>query len=103
MTSRRQRSPLQDGPILQVPIRVCNGQLHRLMKSRLKSATTNAQNGSNAQTRTRSGISIPTCPPGTGYSMQYQQCIPVQQLGGTVPCSEDDQSFVGGRWVRNCR
>ncbi len=53
--------------------------------------------------RSRFGVPIPTCAPGKGYSIEHQQCISAQQLGGTIPCSQDDQSFVGGRWVPNCR
>ncbi len=52
--------------------------------------------------RSRFGVPIPTCPFGMGYSIEHQQCIPAQSIGGTIPCSEDDSSFVGGRWVPNC-
>jgi hypothetical protein len=53
--------------------------------------------------RSRFGVPIPTCPPGKGYSIEHQACISAQQIGGTIPCSQDDQTFVGGRWVSNCR
>ena len=53
--------------------------------------------------RSRFGVPIPTCPFGMGYSIEHQQCIPVEQFGGTIPCSQDDQTFAGGRWVPNCR
>jgi hypothetical protein len=53
--------------------------------------------------RSRNGVFIPICPPGCGFSLEHRQCIPSQQLGGVIPCSEDDQSFINGRWVPNCR
>jgi hypothetical protein len=53
--------------------------------------------------RSRFGVAIPTCPFGMAYSIEHQQCIPAQSMGGVIPCSQDDQSFIGGRWVSNCR
>jgi hypothetical protein len=41
--------------------------------------------------RWRNGEFIPTCPPGMGFSLEFRQCIPAQQIGGIIPCSADDQ------------
>jgi hypothetical protein len=53
--------------------------------------------------RWRFGVFIPTCPYGMGYSLEHQQCIPSQHLGGIIPCSQDDATFTNGRYVPNCR
>jgi hypothetical protein len=53
--------------------------------------------------RLRFGVFIPTCPFGKGYSIEHQQCIPSQYIGGIIPCSEDDRSFINGQYVPNCR
>jgi hypothetical protein len=43
------------------------------------------------------------CAPDTVFSRERGRCVPIQQYGGVIPCSEDDKSFVNGRWVSNCR
>jgi hypothetical protein len=53
--------------------------------------------------RWRLGEFIPTCEPGYGYSREHQKCIPAQYIGGVIPCSADDTSFVNGRYVPNCQ
>jgi hypothetical protein len=53
--------------------------------------------------RMRFGIPIPTCPAGKAYSIEHQQCMPAQYIGGVIPCSQDDQTFEAGRYVPNCR
>jgi hypothetical protein len=53
--------------------------------------------------RWRLGEFIPTCDPGYGYSREHQKCVPAQYLGGVIPCSADDTSFVNGRYVPNCQ
>jgi hypothetical protein len=40
----------------------------------------------------RGGAFIPTCPFGTGYSIEHRQCVPAQYIGGVIPCSADDRS-----------
>jgi hypothetical protein len=54
--------------------------------------------------RMRFGIQIPTCAYGKAYSVEHQQCIPAQNLGGVIPCSQDDTTYVPSRgYVPNCR
>jgi hypothetical protein len=53
--------------------------------------------------RWRFGEFIPTCPFGKGYSLEHRQCIPSQYIGGIIPCSADDRSFINGQYVPNCR
>src|SRR5208283_1264759 len=60
-------------------------------------------NRGTAPVRSRFGVPIPTCPLGMGYSTERQRCIPAERIGGTIPCSEDDATFTGGRWVSNCQ
>jgi hypothetical protein len=40
--------------------------------------------------RTSGGRVVPTCPIDMGFSFQYNRCIPAQNIGGTIPCSQDD-------------
>jgi hypothetical protein len=53
--------------------------------------------------RMRFGEFIPTCPFGYGYSLEHRQCIRSQYIGGIIPCSADDTTFMNGRYVPNCR
>ena len=47
---------------------------------------------------------IPQCPGGMAFNRETRQCLPAQNVGGVIPCSPDDKSFVPGRgWVSNCR
>jgi hypothetical protein len=46
---------------------------------------------------------IPACPPGMAFSRETRQCLPAQNVGGVIPCSPDDRTFIYGRgWVSNC-
>src|SRR5580692_3610634 len=53
--------------------------------------------------RFRNGEFIPACPAGMAFRREEGRCIPLQNYGGVIPCSEDDKSFIQGRWVSNCR
>jgi hypothetical protein len=54
--------------------------------------------------RWRNGEFIPACPPGMAFSRETRQCIAAQNVGGVIPCSPDDKSFIPGRgWVSNCQ
>jgi hypothetical protein len=53
--------------------------------------------------RWRFGVFIPTCPFQMAYSIEHQQCIPAQYLGGIIPCSADDTTYANGRYVPNCQ
>jgi hypothetical protein len=38
------------------------------------------------------------------FSRETRQCIAAQNVGGVIPCSPDDKSFIPGRgWVSNCQ
>jgi hypothetical protein len=52
----------------------------------------------------RGGEFIPACPPGMAFSRDTHQCLPAQNVGGVIPCSPDDKTYIPGRgWVSNCR
>jgi hypothetical protein len=54
--------------------------------------------------RWRGGEFIPACPPGMAFSRDRHQCLPAQNIGGVIPCSADDTTYITGRgWVSNCR
>ena len=53
--------------------------------------------------RWRQGEFIPACPPGLVFSRDARQCMNPQNVGGVLPCSADDRTFIPGRgWVSNC-
>jgi hypothetical protein len=53
--------------------------------------------------RWRGGEFIPACPAGMVFRRELGKCIPAQNYGGVIPCSEDDKTWDGRRWVPNCR
>jgi hypothetical protein len=54
--------------------------------------------------RWRGGEFIPACPPGMAFSREAHQCLSAQNVGGVIPCSPDDKTFIPGRgWVSNCQ
>jgi hypothetical protein len=53
--------------------------------------------------RTRFGVPIPPCGPGQGYSLDEGRCMARQYIGGVIPCSQDDTTFAGGRYINNCQ
>ena len=54
--------------------------------------------------RWRNDEFIPACPPGMAFSRETHRCLPAQNVGGVIPCSPDDKTFIPGRgWVSNCR
>ena len=40
---------------------------------------------------------IPACPTGMAYSRDTNRCLPAQNVGGVIPCSADDRTFIPGR------
>ncbi len=47
---------------------------------------------------------VPSCPANMVFRREQGQCIPAQNYGGVIPCSEDDKTYVPGQgWISNCR
>ena len=54
--------------------------------------------------RWRGSEFIPACPPGMAFSREAHRCLAAQNVGGVLPCSPDDKTFIPGRgWVSNCQ